>query len=74
MAAIFSLLETIDIFFPLAFAEQALICPINPFESSNLLEFPTCFIYVPTENSLRYDDWVQRTKVVPISYKPNTLP
>ena len=42
------LFETIPIFLPLAFAEQALIIPINPFESSNLLEFPICLISAPT--------------------------
>ena len=38
------LLETIPIFFPFEFAEQARIMPTNPFESSNLLEFPICLI------------------------------
>jgi hypothetical protein len=46
------LLETIPTFLPLEFAEHALIMPINPFESSNLLELPTCLISLPTWNTL----------------------
>lgn len=38
------LFETIPIFFPFALAEQALMIPIKPLESSNLLEFPICLI------------------------------
>jgi hypothetical protein len=32
-----ALLETIPIFLPFALIEQLLMCPISPFESSNLL-------------------------------------
>jgi hypothetical protein len=50
-----ALLEITPIFFPLALIAQLLIFPINPFESSNLLDAPTCFTSEERVNTLIYD-------------------